>query len=180
MDASGVPLGGLRGCLGGLRRASLGLLGASWEKPSRIHKHAPKSPPRRPQEAPDGHQRPPKGGPRPPRGHKNNTKITSQVKTAKTSKMTTFSMKINVFPSKKLTKISQKRSQNQENRGKRAHHGAMSRRRAPSSHPTAPKGAETEASDHSPLDLQIDFAAGGPQGRLRARGVYLINQVNKE
>ena len=29
-------------------------------------------------------------------------------------------------------------------------------------------------------DLLIDFAAGGPQGRPRARGVYLINQVIKE
>ena len=75
------------------------------KKPSRIHKDAPKSPPRRPQEAPDGPQDPPKGGPRgpqeAPRGHKNSNKITSQVKTAKTSKLMTPSIKINDCLSKK-------------------------------------------------------------------------------
>ena len=88
-------------------------------------------------------------------------------------------MKINDFSNNKLRKMSQNRSQNEENRGKRAHHGPTSRRRAPSSHPRAPKGAQTEAYDHFAHDLPIDFAAGGPQGRPRARGVYLINQVIK-
>ena len=77
----------------------LGRLGA--QEPSRIPKDAPKSPPRRPQEAPDGRQGPPKGGPRGPprgpRGHKNTTKIAYQVQTAKTTEMTTVSMKFNDF-----------------------------------------------------------------------------------
>ena len=69
--------------------------------PSRNPKDVPEAPPRRAQEAPDGRQEPPKGGPRDPqeapRGHKNAIKVTSQVKTAKTSKMTTLSIEINDF-----------------------------------------------------------------------------------
>ena len=59
-----------------------------------------------------------------------------------------------------------------KNRGKRAHHGTKSRRRAPSSHPRAPKGAQREAYDHLAHDLLIDFAAEGPPGApSRARGI---------
>ena len=79
-----------------------------------------------------------------------------------------------------MTKMIQKRPQNKKYTDEIAHHRAKSRRRAPSSHPRAPKGAQTEAYDHLAHDVVIDFAAGGPQGRPRARGVYLINQVIKE
>ncbi len=43
LDVSGVPLGGLWGCPGGLLEASLELSGEA-EKPSRVHKGSPKSP----------------------------------------------------------------------------------------------------------------------------------------
>ena len=56
LDASGVPPGGLWGCLGGFREASLGLLGASWA-PWR---------PRSPQEIPRTPPSPPQDGPKKP------------------------------------------------------------------------------------------------------------------
>ena len=81
-------------------------------------------------------------------------------------------MKINDFWSRKVGKQSQKRTQSKENKGMLAHHEAKSRRRAPSSHRRASKGAQTEAYHHWAHDLPIDFAAGGPQGPpSRARGI---------
>ena len=61
-NASGVPLGGLRGCLGGLRRASWGLLGASWaprrprspQEFTRTRPNLPQNDPKRPQMAAKG------------------------------------------------------------------------------------------------------------------------------
>ena len=67
-----------------------------------------------------------------------------------------------------------------KNINKIAHHMATWRPRAPKVHPRAPKGGQNEACDHWGHDLGVYFAAGGPQGRPRARGVYLINQVIKE
>ena len=154
--ASWGPRGHLKEILGPPSGILEGILGAlPPKKPPRIPNGGPKSSPTWPQEAPGGPKTPqkePKRVPRDPqnglRGHPNNPKNTFKSKLRKTSKMTTISMKINDFLSKKLTKNSQKLSQNKENRGKRAHHGAKSRRRAPSSHPRAQKGAEKEAGDH--------------------------------
>ncbi len=126
-----------------------------------------------PKEAPEAFKRPQEA-------IKNNTEITSQVDTAKTSKITTISKKINKYSCKKLRTISQKRSQNEENEGKIAHHEATLRTSAPSTNPGAPTDASKEVGDLLSRDLRTYFSAGGPQGRPRARGVYLINQVMKE
>ena len=80
----------------------------------------------------------------------------------------------------KVQEIHPKQPQNTENRHKMTHHIAKSSRRAPKVHPRVPKDAQKEACDNLSNDLVIDFGAGGPQGRPRARGVYLINQVKKE
>ena len=39
---------------------------------------------------------------------------------------------------------------------------------------------EATVASRSPHGRVTDFGAGTPQGRPRARGVYLINQVKKE
>jgi hypothetical protein len=117
LDASGVPPGGLWGCLGSFREASLGLLGASWAlRRPRSPQEVPRAPPSPlqdgPQKAPDEGQRLPKRGPRgpqeAPRDPKNITRVASQVEIAKTSKMMTLPMKINDFLCRKVTKISPK------------------------------------------------------------------------
>ena len=165
------------GSVWGLCEASLG----SWGHLGRLDalKNSQGRPQISPNTTPRGSRWPPRASQRrpqrPPRDHKrpqNTAKMTYQVKTAKTSKMKTISMKNNDFSNKKLTKMGQKRSQNKESRGKRAHHGAKSRRRALSSHPRAPKGAQTKASDDLLYDLLIDFASGGPLGRLCAPGIF--------
>ena len=55
LDVSGVPLGGLWGCLGGLLEASLGLLGASWSpwRP-RSPQEFTRMPPNPPKDLPKG------------------------------------------------------------------------------------------------------------------------------
>ena len=55
LDVSGVPLGGLWGCLGGLREASSGLLGASWSpwRP-RSPQEFTRTPPNPPKDLPKG------------------------------------------------------------------------------------------------------------------------------
>ena len=104
---------------------------------------------------------------------------TSGGKTAKTSKITTLLIKINDFRPRKVAKMSQKPSQKKENRDNIAHHKAKSRRRAPSSHPRAPKGAQKEASDHCAHDLGSDFGARTPPGApSRARGI--LDKSSKE
>ena len=100
--------------------------GVSWRPPS-------KPPPKRPQETPNGRQRPPKRDPRDPqeapRDHKKHYKTNITRRNNKTLKNEYSSMKINDFWSRKIAKMSPKRSPNKKNGGKIAHHQALSLRR---------------------------------------------------
>ena len=107
LDASGVPPGGLREASGGVWEASGGRLGRSWglgrQGAQEVLKNSQGRPQLSPKTSPRGPRWPPKasqrtrGPKRPVKQHKNNITKSYQVKTVKTSKTTTLSMKINDF-----------------------------------------------------------------------------------
>ena len=143
-------------------------------KPPRIAKHVPKAPPRRAQEAPDGRQEAPKRAQhtpkRAPKQSPKDSKTTFKRRRRKPQNRRRSRLKSLIF---KMTQL--------ENQSKIARGVADEAPRSPEgakmSPKESPKGAQRRFTTIGATVDQPTLAPGGPQGRPRARGVYLINQI---
>ena len=184
------PSGGSPGASGGPLGASGGLQRRSWggrfvvrEAPqnrethsqdtARTRQRGPRWPPGGPQEGPTCPQEGPKTV---PKGFENDI----QEKKSKTSKSTTLSTEKLDFQENADRKSIKNRKREGLKAIKIADEASRSPKGVKMSPKGSPKGAKRGLATKEPTVLLRTLAPRAPQGRPRARGVYLINQIKKE